>query len=61
MSRIFVEGNCSTQGWGPVGVARLQDLGGEEAVKCLPMADEAVLAVVYEDLRWVDAGVVVGG
>ena len=65
MSRSFVEGNCSTQGVG-AGPARavtgeLQHLGGEDAVKCLPLADDAVLAAGDEDLGGVDAGVVVGG
>ena len=65
MSRIFVEENCSTQrvGAGPARAVtgELQQLWGEDAVKCLPMADEAWLAVVDEDLGGMDAGVVVGG
>jgi len=37
----------------------LEELWGEDAVKCLPFADETWLAVVDEDLGGMDTGVVV--
>ncbi len=38
----------------------LEQLWGQEAVKCLPLADEARLTVLDQDLGGMDAGVVVG-
>jgi hypothetical protein len=49
------------RGRGPGCAGTLEQLWGEDAVKCLPLADEAGLAVVDQYLGGVDAGVVVGG